>query len=123
MDDAHMVAELERLKALFRVDRAALALLCLATGGPMRWTDVRRILSQLTGEPITDKATTRALHALEELELVVDGEDGNLYALTALGTYTARQVRDLLDGLNRQRSRDRPESEPPRERPGAAQPG
>jgi DNA-binding PadR family transcriptional regulator len=102
MDDAHVVAELEGLEALFGVRRAALALLCLATDGPMRWTDVGRTLTQLTGEPITEKATTRALHALQRLGLVtvVEGEDGNhLYALTALGTHRARQARDMLDSL------------------------
>lgn len=100
MDKAHVAAEYE---ALFGVRRAALALVCLGAEGPMRWTDVRHALSRLTGEQITDKAATRALHALQRLGLVevVDGADGNhLYALTPRGTDRSHQVGDLFTRLS-----------------------
>lgn len=89
-------------EALFTPKRAALALACLADA-PMRWTDVRDAMIERTGAGIGDKDVTRALHALQRMELAdkIDSDDGNpLWALTPAGADQARRAADILDRLD-----------------------
>lgn len=95
-----------QITELFKYRRTALALECLYTDGPMRWTDLGHAMSRRGGEWVEGKAVTRPLHALQRLGLVasIDGDGGSsgnhLYALTPVGVELSRQIQGLgqLDG-------------------------
>lgn len=98
-------AQADELDALFDSKWGPLALACLHDGGPMRWTQVRHAISERTGTSVSERATTRALHALQRLGLArtVDGNNNrnHLYALTPQGIERARWVQQIFARLTR----------------------